>query len=155
VFKLDTLLLKQKNLPVLDIYIEWVSFSAFVLRWQPWCYAPRPSTEYSCGKRPTSSNRLYLDISRSSKCPKSSPAVCLICYYLRLVVFVLREYILKVWNKRICPYWIYTLNGFLFPHSYSGDSLGATHLGLQLSTHAEKETIDCYTFAMADDSNTT
>jgi hypothetical protein len=26
------------------------------------------------------------------------------------------------------------------PHSYSGDSLGATHLGLQLSTHAEKET---------------
>ena len=33
-------------------------------------------------------------------------------------------------------------NGFLFPHSYSGDGLGATHLGLHLSTHAEKET--CY-----------
>jgi hypothetical protein len=31
-------------------------------------------------------------------------------------------------------------NGFLFPHSYSGDGLGATHLGLHLSTHAEKET---------------
>jgi hypothetical protein len=31
-------------------------------------------------------------------------------------------------------------NVFLFPHSYSGDGLGATHLGLHLSTHAEKET---------------
>jgi hypothetical protein len=31
-------------------------------------------------------------------------------------------------------------NGFLFPHSYSGDGLGATHLGLHLSTYAEKET---------------
>ena len=31
-------------------------------------------------------------------------------------------------------------NGFLLPHSYSGDGLGATHLGLYLSTHAEKET---------------
>jgi hypothetical protein len=31
-------------------------------------------------------------------------------------------------------------NGFLFPHSYSGDGIGATHLGLHLSTHAEKET---------------
>ena len=31
-------------------------------------------------------------------------------------------------------------NRFLFPHSYSGDGLGATHLGLHLSTHAEKET---------------
>jgi hypothetical protein len=30
-------------------------------------------------------NRLYLDISRSFKCPKSSPVVCLICYYLRSV----------------------------------------------------------------------
>ena len=30
-------------------------------------------------------------------------------------------------------------NGFLFPHSYSGDGLGATHLGLHLSTHAEKK----------------
>ena len=28
-------------------------------------------------------NRLYLDISRSFKYPKSSPVVCLICYYLR------------------------------------------------------------------------
>jgi hypothetical protein len=28
----------------------------------------------------------------------------------------------------------------LFPHSYSGDDLGAMHLGLRLSTHAEKET---------------
>ena len=36
------------------------------------------------------------------------------------------------WNKRICP--------FLFTHSYSGDGLGATHLGLHLSTRAEKET---------------
>ena len=33
-------------------------------------------------------NRLYVDISRSFKCPKCSPVVCLICYYLRsLVVF--------------------------------------------------------------------
>jgi hypothetical protein len=31
-------------------------------------------------------------------------------------------------------------NGFLFPHSYSGDGIGATHLDLHLSTHAEKET---------------
>jgi hypothetical protein len=30
-------------------------------------------------------NRLYLDISRSFKCPKCSPVVCLICYYLRSV----------------------------------------------------------------------
>ena len=30
-------------------------------------------------------NRLYLDISRSFKCHKSSPVVCLICYYLRSV----------------------------------------------------------------------
>ena len=29
-------------------------------------------------------------------------------------------------------------NGFLFPHSNSGDGLGATYLGLHLSTHAEK-----------------
>ena len=29
-------------------------------------------------------------------------------------------------------------NGFLFSHSYSGDGLGATHLGLHLSTHVEK-----------------
>jgi hypothetical protein len=31
-------------------------------------------------------------------------------------------------------------NGFLFLHSYSGDGLGATHLGLHLITHAEKDT---------------
>jgi hypothetical protein len=31
-------------------------------------------------------------------------------------------------------------NGFLFPHLYSGDGLGAMHLGLHPSTHAEKET---------------
>ena len=31
-------------------------------------------------------------------------------------------------------------NEFLFPYSFSGDGLGATHLGLHLSTHAEKET---------------
>ena len=36
------------------------------------------------GQRPFDS-RLYLDISRSFKCPKSSPVVCLICYYLRSV----------------------------------------------------------------------
>ena len=30
-------------------------------------------------------NRLYLDISRCFKCPKCSPVVCLICYYLRSV----------------------------------------------------------------------
>jgi hypothetical protein len=28
----------------------------------------------------------------------------------------------------------------LFPHSYSGDGIGVAHLGLHLSTHAEKET---------------
>jgi hypothetical protein len=33
------------------------------------------------GQRPFDS-RLYLDISRSFKCPKSSPVVCLISYYL-------------------------------------------------------------------------
>ena len=32
-------------------------------------------------------------------------------------------------------------NGFLFPHSYSGDGLGATHLGLNLSTHAKKNPV--------------
>ena len=31
-------------------------------------------------------------------------------------------------------------NGFLFPHSHSGDGIGATHLGLHLSTNTEKET---------------
>jgi hypothetical protein len=31
-------------------------------------------------------------------------------------------------------------NEFLFPDEYPGDGLGATHLGLHLSTHAEKET---------------
>ena len=31
-------------------------------------------------------------------------------------------------------------NGFLFPHSYSGDGLDGTHLCLHLITHAEKET---------------
>ena len=44
-------------------------------------------------------SRLYLDISRSFKCPKSSPMVCLIYNYLRsvrYVLFILREYILKV-----------------------------------------------------------
>jgi hypothetical protein len=33
-------------------------------------------------------------------------------------------------------------NGILFPHSYSGDGIGATHLGLHLSTRAEQETCD-------------
>jgi hypothetical protein len=28
-------------------------------------------------------------------------------------------------------------NGFLFPHSYSGNGLGDTHLGLHLSTEKE------------------
>jgi hypothetical protein len=41
------------------------------------------------GQRPFDS-RLYLYISRSFKCPKCSPVVCLIIFYL------LREYILKV-----------------------------------------------------------
>ena len=27
------------------------SFSAFVFRWRHWCCAPRPSPEYSCGKK--------------------------------------------------------------------------------------------------------
>ena len=30
-------------------------------------------------------SRLYLDISRSFNCPKCSPEVCLICYYLRSI----------------------------------------------------------------------
>jgi len=30
-------------------------------------------------------NRLYLYTSRPSECPKCSPMVCLICYYLRSV----------------------------------------------------------------------
>jgi hypothetical protein len=69
-------------------------------------------------------NRLYLDSSRPFNCSNCSPVVCLICYYLRsvrsLVVFVLRECILKVhilvssehklcqtWNTCIVPciYW--------------------------------------------------
>ena len=43
-------------------------------------------------------NRLYLDIARSFKCPKPSPVVCdlLLLAIGSLVVFVLREYILKV-----------------------------------------------------------
>jgi hypothetical protein len=48
----------------------------------------------------THAEKKPVNISRSFKCRKSSPVVCLICYYLRsvgsLVVFVLREYILKV-----------------------------------------------------------
>ena len=51
--------------------------------------------QFVIDQRPFDS-RLYLDISRSFKCLKSSPVVCLICYYLRLVIFILREYILKV-----------------------------------------------------------
>jgi hypothetical protein len=51
--------------------------------------------QFFIDQRPFDS-RLYLDISRSFKCLKSSPVVCLICYYLRLVIFILREYILKV-----------------------------------------------------------
>jgi hypothetical protein len=31
-------------------------------------------------------------------------------------------------------------NGFLFPHSYSDEGVGTTHLDLHLSTRAEKET---------------
>ena len=48
------------------------------------------------GIRAFDSRYKYLDISRSCKCLKCSPVVCLISYYLQLVVFVLREYILKV-----------------------------------------------------------
>ena len=36
-------------------WILMVSFSARILRWRPRCIAPRPSPEYSCGKR----NPLY------------------------------------------------------------------------------------------------
>jgi len=32
-------------------------------------------------------SRLYLDISRSFKCPKCSPVVCLICYYFRMFLY--------------------------------------------------------------------
>ena len=44
-YKLDTLLLKQKQLDITGFF--------FRIRTQvtPWCYAPRPSTEYSCVKR--------------------------------------------------------------------------------------------------------
>ena len=31
-------------------WIYQVSFNAFVIRWRPWWYAPRPSPEYSCRK---------------------------------------------------------------------------------------------------------
>jgi hypothetical protein len=67
-----------------------------------------------------------------------------------LVVFVLREYILKVHNTIIVQVRYIIIEtkecarigyyGILFPHSYSGDGLGTTHLSLNLSTHAEKET---------------
>ena len=32
-------------------------------------------------------------------------------------------------------------NGLLFPHSYSGDGLGGTHIGLHLSPHAKKKPV--------------
>ena len=31
-------------------WIYQVSFNAFVIRWRPWWYAPRPSPKYSCRK---------------------------------------------------------------------------------------------------------
>ena len=31
-------------------------------------------------------------------------------------------------------------NGFLFPHSYSGEGIGSTHLGFHMSTHEERGT---------------
>ena len=53
-YKLDTLLLKQMNFPVLDITGFFLRIrtqvTALVL-----CYIPRPSPEYLCGKR----NLLY------------------------------------------------------------------------------------------------
>ena len=51
-YKLDTLLLKQKNLPVLDITGYFFRIRTQVT---PWYYAPQPSPEYSCEKR----NPLY------------------------------------------------------------------------------------------------
>jgi hypothetical protein len=49
-YKLDTLLLKQKNLPVLDI-----TGFFFRIRTQVTALVRRPSPDYSCGKR----NPLY------------------------------------------------------------------------------------------------
>ena len=53
--------------------------------------------QFFIGQRPFDS-RLYLDISRSFKSPKSSPVVCLIFITCGRFVscFVLREYILEV-----------------------------------------------------------
>jgi hypothetical protein len=45
----------------------------------------RPFDPHCIGIRPFDP-RLYLDISRSFKCPKCSPMVCLICNYLRSFV---------------------------------------------------------------------
>jgi hypothetical protein len=86
--------------------------------------------QFFIDQRPFDS-RLYLDISRSFKCLKSSPVVCLICYYLRLVIFILREYILKVhilvssehklfqiWNTCVVSCILFFLNQLLISCSY-------------------------------------
>jgi hypothetical protein len=47
----NTIIVQVRYKRICPYWISRVSFSAFVLRWRPWCYAHRPSPEYSCGKK--------------------------------------------------------------------------------------------------------
>jgi hypothetical protein len=62
--------------------------------------------------------------------------ICHTIYFFNNIIIVQVRYII-IETKEFARI---GYNGFLFPHSYSGDGLGATHLGLHPSTHAEKET---------------
>jgi hypothetical protein len=71
-------------------------------------------------------------LSKHYKCKN----ICHIIYFFNNTIIVQVKYIIIETNEfaRIGN------NGFLFPHSYSGDGLGATHLGHHLSTNTEKKT---------------
>jgi hypothetical protein len=61
--------------------------------------------------------------------------VVLYCIALPAIIVQVRYIIIETKEIARIGY-----NWFLFLHSYSGNGIGATHLGLHLSTHAEKET---------------
>jgi hypothetical protein len=84
------------------------------------------------GQRPFDS-RLYLDISRSFKWKESFIFRYFKWKEVRYIIIETKEF------ARI------GYNGFLFLHSYSGDGLGATHLGLHLSTHEREDNIKVVT----------
>ena len=67
---------------------------------------------------------------------KSVKNICHTIYFFNNTIIVQVRYII-IETKEVARN---GYNGYLFPHSYSGDGLGATHLGLHLSTHVEKET---------------